>query len=234
MSQAEGDARESLSVGEVREAGRGRVYLLVYDSKDYTGLASSLFDELSKSNRCLLFRSSFISDESWEGDVVQFLRVIEENALRHFSIIAFGGASTLAQYVALKNSKNVRSLVLVDGSCRPHPSWMQRLIDRAERRLPLGLPLRRNHPGFDGMPYLHRVRCPVLLVVSSLASPYQSEQAEYMRRNLATAWLYRLEGSLRAESLVEALEVFQTLPVKCPQKNVTKQRLAENLKAGNV
>lgn len=213
-----------LDIGNVRQAGKGRAYLIVYDSTEYESMASDLFEALSESTRCLLFRSSRISDDNWEDESAEFQRVIAEQQLRHFSIVSFGAAATLAQYVALMNAKSIRSLVLVDGSCRAHPSAFQRFIDRVENWLPLGLPLRRNHPGFDGMPFLHRVRCPVLVVTREGASRYQRDQARYMKSQFSTAWLTELEVGADAKVLGDRVLAFQTLPVKCPQKNVKSHR----------
>ena len=70
--------------------------------------------------------------------------------------------------------------MLVDATTRPHPSTWTRLITRIESLLPIGLPLRSSDVVFNGKPFLQRIRCPVLVLSTAQATPYQMAEAKVL------------------------------------------------------
>lgn len=110
---------------------------------------------------------------------------------------------------------------MVDSPTRPHPTWVERLIDRLEEWLPFGLPLRIGAKGFNIKAYLHRLRCPVLLIATGRVGAFVRSDLQMSALRAPTAWSVSLEGSEdeQLEQLSEALLVFQDVPAKCPQKN---------------
>lgn len=208
----------SSQIEVLKSSGKGRACILLYDSQKYEQLAAQLFEQLQNNMKVLLCRSPYISDSSWKSLSDSFLHFFSEQAIRHCSLVSFGAAGTLVQYLALSEPKIVRSLVLVDGSSRPHPSLFQRIVDRVEQHLPLGLPLRSSNGAFDSKPFLQQIHCPLLLVRSPMASAYQIEQLEAFLDTSPTAWSAPQNAGNSAAALAETVLQFQDLPVKFPQK----------------
>ena len=133
-----------------------------------------------------------------------------------------GAGAALAQNLALSQPKTVRSLAIVDSSSRPHPTRWERFVDWIEERLPFGLPLRLGSSGFNVKAYVHRLRCPLLVIVTSKASLFIREELKSLAERAPTAWNVELAGSLDRQiaDLSDTLLSFQDTPAKCPQKNV--------------
>jgi hypothetical protein len=200
--------------------GQGRSFVLVFDEPAYEHIVVSLADVLKQKSKVLVYRSQSVDGSNW-NNLSQALRAsLAEQSVRQASLVAMGSASALIQNIGLEDVKLVRSLVIIDGTCRPHPNWKDRLIDRIESSLPLGLPFRGSTEGFDSKPYLQRLRCPILLVLTSLATEFVRDQAVGMAGRLPTSWLVDLAANSEPNKLGELVENFQDVPVKCPQKRV--------------
>ena len=200
--------------------GQGRSFVIVYDYSAYKSVVASLADVLKQKSKVLVYRSQSVDGTNWQK-LSQALRAnLAEQSVRQASLVAMGSAAALIQNIGLEDVKLVRSLVIIDGTCRPHPNWKDRFIDRVESALPLGLPFRGTTEGFDSKPYLQRLRCPILLVLTHLATDFMRNQAMEMAGRLPTSWLVDLTADSEPSKLGDLVENFQDVPVKCPQKRV--------------
>jgi hypothetical protein len=99
------------------------------------------------------------------------------------------------------------------------------MIDRIEALLPLGLPLRNASNAFDARAFLHRIHCPVLVLVSAGAGEFVREQSRVIAKRVPNAWLRQLEGEALVGDVLTAeaeqcVESFFEVPTKRPQKNL--------------
>ena len=147
------------------------------------------------------------------------LRLLKTLSIRQGTFIACGACGALGQFLALTQQKLVRKLVLVDASTRAHPSALTRLIDRIEHYLPLGLPLRFRSVGFDSKPFLQRIRCPSLIIVTSAASFHERSEGKLIAGMVPTSWHIELNVERAAEEFSNLMQAFEDAPAKCPQKN---------------
>jgi len=206
----------SSEISVLKESGSGRAWLLLIDDSRYQQFAQRLYDQLTAGCRALLILLPRIDSRNWREVSDELRETAARKGLRQISLIAFGDAAASAQDLALRQAKLVRSLVLVDAHTRPHPSRCSRLLAAIERSLPLGLPFRRRDGGFDGKPFLQRLRCPVLIATTG-SDAYAQGEARALHEGAPISW--RLEcGS--PQELAAALRSFQEIPVKRPQKNL--------------
>ena len=100
---------------------------------------------------------------------------------------------------------------------------MTKVIDWIESHLPLGLPLRPTNEAFDSRPFLHRLRCPVLIVSTLQAGMVLRAEAAAMHRRIPNAVLTELRQNLQLGPQHELGVLVKDLlqrPVKRPQKNL--------------
>jgi hypothetical protein len=202
----------------IKEGGKGRAFVIFSESSTSAELTSHLFDALVQRSRTLLVECDDITDDNWQELTVRLSELLGENGLRQASFVGFGPSCALIQNLAINQLKLVRTIVLVDGTTRPHPTLMSRVIDRIERSLPLGLPFRSKSNGFDGRSFLQRIRCPALVVSSRSATPFLEAQAKVLAIHLPTSWHVVLSQSDQASELADLVLEFEGVPAKCPQK----------------
>lgn len=216
------------------DTGKGRVFVLLHEHAQYISYVRELVRVLENSARVVLLEVPVVDQQNWKALGAALVTTCEGRAIRQASFLGFGAAATIVQEVALNVLKLVRTLVLVDATTRAHPSWCQRFSDRVEEFLPLGLPLRLRGLGFDGKPYLHRLRCPALVVCSRAATIFERAQAELLADRLPTAWRIELGRSdlgpipkqqlagahnINEElQLAELVREFSETPARCPQR----------------
>lgn len=196
--------------------GQGRPTLIVAERGFYEQDARHLFERLDVNSRVVLALTSPVNDDNWGELGAKLLKECESHGLKQVTAIGFGGAASLVQHLALVEQRRIRRLVLIDGSTRPHPSWHTRVSDWLEKFSPLGLPLRLRSNGFDSKSLLHRIRCPVLVVISVRCDAFRTGQSLILADCLPTAWLLRL--SAERDALVNAVNDFHDIAAKCPQK----------------
>lgn len=201
------------------EGGKGRAFVLLHERGTYHEAAQALFAVLSQRTRALRIECASVRDDNWQHLSSEFIELMRQQGLKQTSFVSFGAAGTLLQDLGLTDVKQVRTAVFVDASTRPHPTSMQRFVDRVEEVLPLGLPLRLRAKGFDARAFLHRIRCPVLVVTTPRSTTFHQHQATVLADKLPTAWRVRLSSD-EAEELCNLVCEFQDVPAKCPQKNV--------------
>lgn len=213
------DCRTELRV--IADAGSGRAFITVVDEDLYLPFATAVAEKLSQRARSVVIMSPSITASSWEALSQAFGGKLAELNVRQASFVGMGAGATLVQNVALDQPKLVRSLAIVDSSSRPHPSRWERVVDWVEARLPFGLPLRLGAGGFNVKSYLHRLRCPLLVIATSNASAFIQEEAKSIALRAPTAWRVALRGTTESQisELTDTLLAFQETPAKCPQKN---------------
>jgi hypothetical protein len=205
----------------VSDVGSGRAFVLLVDDEEYTSLAVAVAGVIAAKNRSIVLRSAPVNSTNWSECTSALQQTLKDLSVRQGSFICFGAGATLVQNLVLGEPKSVRSLVLIDSSSRPHPTMMERCVDRVESLLPLGLPLRLGSGGFNVRSYLHRMRCPILVVTTQRAGAFLQDDANTVAACAPTAWRIML-GTREAEEqlLSEAILNFQDTPAKCPQKNL--------------
>lgn len=149
---------------------------------------------------------------------------LADAGVRRVTVVGVGGGGALAQNLAVEFPTVVRRLVLLNATARVSPGLRTRLMDRVEKFLPLGLPLRAAGDDFDARPVLHRVRCPVIVGLSADAPAYEQAQATYLTRVIPSAWYVALPREDRpkefAAGLIDSFDEFLTVPGRRPQKSL--------------
>jgi pimeloyl-ACP methyl ester carboxylesterase len=212
-----------VGVSVVADSGSGRVFVAIIDDPNYLPLAQAASQRLATKARSVVIACAPVTNDTWESLSDAVSRELQQLGVRQASLLGFGAGATLAQNIALADPKFIRSLVVIDASARPHPTRWERIVDAIEERLPFGLPLRLGDRGFNVKAYLHRFRCPLLVVVTHRASSFVRQELKSLAGLAPTAWLVdfsSLQGAPEIESLSDTVEAFQDTPVKCPQKNL--------------
>jgi len=204
----------------VSDGGTGRSFIVLHEPGVYTSFATSLAAVVADKARAILLETDVISDDNWSQLSDAVLEQLQILSIRQASFIGFGAAGSLIQNLYLVQPRLIRTAVLIDASTRPHPDFLTRSIDKLENLLPLGLPLRKHQRGFDSKPFLHRIRCPTLVVISSKSTAYQRSEAEVLNSSLPTSWLLKLESDNEVLELEKNTISFQEVPAKRPQKNL--------------
>lgn len=210
------------SITVLSDSGTGRTFVTIVDDESYLPFAQAVVEKLSLKARSVLVMSSAVTGSSWQALSEAFVATLTDLNVRQASVVGMGAGAALAQNLALTNPKAVRSLAIVDSSSRPHPTLWERAVDWLEERLPFGLPLRLGSHGFNVKAYVHRLRCPLLVIATSRASAFIREELASIALRAPTAWRVLLSGPLDSQiaELSDTLLDFQDTPAKCPQKNV--------------
>ncbi len=221
-------ARDSQSlVRLLSDSGKGRVVCVLQERSTYSGFAQKLAQALAANARVVWIETERVHAGSWERITEGVRGIIAERSIRQASLVSLGAAGTLLQHLCLTEPRLVRTAVFVDAATRAHPSRGSRVVDWLEEHLPLGLPLRQRQEGFDGKPFLQRIRCPSLVVTSRLADEYLLGQAQSMVSHLPTAWRLALEAGREENQLMQAVLDFYDIPARCPQKNLRSEGTGE-------
>ena len=184
--------------------------------------------------------SSELPVESRVKEFVDCLAAELQNLrIRRLTVVGAGSGSAVVQALAVHYPKLVRRLVLINARSRIAPGVFQRFLDKFERLLPLGLPLRPLSQAYDSRPVLHRIHCPVLVLTSSDASSYEIEQSRFIAKRIPNCWSADLAAARMGseqdlgEELHELIVQFMQVPVKCPQKNTSSKSGAERIKSND-
>ena len=217
------DSLPESSLKVLADAGSGRVFIILFDDEGYRSLAHAIAAQLVEKVRAVVVSSPPVDARSWEPLSESLSSLIQSLSIRQASFIGLGAGATLAQNISLVYPKVVRTLAVVDSTSRPHPTRWERLVDRLEARLPFGLPLRLGNRGFNVRSYLHRLRCPLLVVSTSRASSFIRAELDSLAALAPTAWHVNVtedDPAREAISLSSTLLAFYDTPAKCPQKNI--------------
>ncbi len=212
-----------LGIEVISDIGQGRVFIIIVDDLNYIALAHEIALQLSQRARVVTLLSAAVTATSWEPLSEILSELVVKLAIRQASLVGLGAGATLAQNLVLVNPKLVRTLAVIDSSSRPHPSRWERLVDRIEGKLPFGLPLRLGLQGFNVKSYLHRLRCPLLVIGTQRASSFILSELQSLASLAPTAWQVTVsdkDSQTEAAALTATILAFQDTPAKCPQKNI--------------
>lgn len=183
----------------------------------------SMNTEPFSGHRTLVFRSEVPAADQIHAFAQSLLEQLQRDRVKKLSLIGIGRGGNLVQALAISGSRILRHVVLVNSTTRVAPTRTQRLLDKTERLLPLGLPLRSAGSEFDSRPNLLRMRCPTLVITDADATPFQREQATLIAKTTPNAWREQLTTAVRSQPLgpemVRLLSRFFETPTKRPQKN---------------
>ncbi len=210
-------------VSLVEESGRGQTSIVISEKGCADFLDRKVIDDLISNGRLLKFATAEITDENWQEISRQFIELLDSHGVRQASFVGVEDAGSIVQHLALTNLKRIRRIVLIDPATRAHPRLFDKITDWVEKKLPLGLPLRVVGKAFDSKPFLHRIRCPVLLVKSRTSNEAELAEIEFMSNHLPTAWMVDLSADnndSEIESLNAAISEFQLVAAKRPRKAV--------------
>jgi hypothetical protein len=150
---------------------------------------------------------------------------ISEKGIRWLYCVGIDDGSLFAQAIAIRHSRLVRRMLLVNPRTRRTESNSGMLLDKLESYIPCGLPLRVKDDDFDSRADIHRVHTPTLVLCSESPGSYGSGQAEFLSERLPNAWKGRMDFSDSAdcsvilEQILKEAISFRDVPVKSPQKN---------------
>jgi pimeloyl-ACP methyl ester carboxylesterase len=205
----------------IRGSGRATV-VLVQKNSDFCVLADKISESLSNLGQTyFLVLEDFGQD--WKPALNLLQDFLDSSAIRNASFIAFENSSVLIQALVLKKPKLVRSLVFIDPRTREKSTAFSELIAKLENYLPLGLPFRSDFDGFDGKPFLQRIRCPMLLLLRTSSDPYLNEQIKVMNSSAPTSFFADISSFAADEvesKLDQTIRNFFDVPAKFPQKNL--------------
>ncbi len=204
----------------VSDTGVGRAFVILFEQGQYTSYASSVSALLAAEVRVVCMETSLITDNNWKEKSSEALLLVKSIAVKQASFVGFGPACGIVQAVYLREPKIVRTMILIDGSCRPHPGFISSWVDAIEAVLPLGLPLRATSKGFDSRSHLQRIRCPVLVLTLSGTNDFLIREAHIINRAMPTSWYEHLSGDKEHAELCRLVKDFQEVPARCPQKNL--------------
>ena len=206
-------------VNLLRKEGAGRAFLLLKEQGMYGEISEALCGALRGTSTVLLVECAQVGDANWQSIADEVAAMVCSEKLKQVSLVAFGLATSIAQNLCLLQPRLVRSMVLFDVCTRPCADWVNQSIDWLEKKLPMGLPFRSRVRGFDGRPFLQRLRCPVLVVSTPGASAHECEQSRLTAESLPTSWIYQAVGEegKGVEGYCSLVLDFEQVPARCPQ-----------------
>ena len=147
------------------------------------------------------------------------IELFKENKIRSISLVGVDSGGALAQAIAVRTWRILRRLVLIDSVTRVNLSFSEKVLNRIESFLPLGLPLRKKSKAYDSRPELHRIQCPTLIFRSSLSSSFLDYQASLLNKSIPNSWIKRLKNTSSPikEVLLKEILDFEKVPAKRPQ-----------------
>lgn len=200
-----------------RDEGMGRALVFLHEER--TAVPQVALERLSARSRLIHLVTKDVTPKNWESISNAVSEVFEKKELRQVSFVCLEHASVVALHRSLDEGKFVRSLILYHPISSPHPNFLTRVSNALEKRLPLGLPLRTLQPGFHAPSFLHRVRCPTVILLRNNADNYISEQSCNLAKSIPTAWLVRMNEKDDLDANISTIiEQMSEIPVKCPQK----------------
>lgn len=167
------------------------------------------------------------SGSAVESFVDKLADAVSEKGIRWLYAVGVKEGSTLAQAMAIRHSKLIRRLMLIDPQSRKEGTTMASFIDKLESYIPCGLPLRKLGDDFDSRSDIHRVHTPSLIILTEEATSFEKAESDFLFNRLPNAWLGVLSNTaIRGASLKSKIELllkqaidFKEVAVKSPQKN---------------
>jgi hypothetical protein len=182
-------------------------------------------------NTALLQHFSILLVKGIDADprrVIEYAESISDELsvrkIKRAGILGLGLGASIAQAIAARTSRFIRRVILIDALTRVSPSQLEKCMDRIEKTLPLGLPLRSLSSDYDSRPELHRIQCPVLALRTPQADTFLDSQFDLISRRIPNCWKKKLSDPIHtdandySEELIDLLIQFEEVPAKSPQK----------------
>lgn len=155
------------------------------------------------------------------------LKCLSDRGVKRVSVFGYGDGGSVAQALTLAGGRLVRRLILLNAVTRLRPGCVLRTLDALESFLPLGLPFKSSSVAFDSRSELHRIVCPVLVVVSSAANSYCNNQAALLGQRIPNSWFIRISEHDEAQQMMRVAALakdFMQVPPKQPQKKRSEEQ----------
>ena len=228
MLKAEVKSAAPQMIGQLTEftgeaADHSSVLLIIPGEGISAEQALLLARELENSFRVLVYDGPLPGVVKVDQFTAELHERLIKRGVKRSTILAAGSACNVAQAMAVAFPGSVRRLALVDPQSRMSPTLSTKIIDWLESHLPLGLPLRPTNEAFDSRPFLHRLRCPVLIVSTERAGMLLRSEAATMHRRIPNAVLAQLKtvsGSSYQHDIGALVKDLLQRAVKRPQKNL--------------
>jgi hypothetical protein len=156
----------------------------------------------------------------WEQTSSQLESALAERGLRHCPIIGIGESALIVHHFAVFRPKICQSIILIDPVFHLAVTRLTRLVNWLERILPLGLPLRVGTDSFISAPFLHRIRCPTLVINSGEEGIEQEEAISSMTRRIPNGWFRRLGREAPEADLIESISSFLPIRHRYPMRRI--------------
>lgn len=164
-------------------------------------------------------------------DVVPFAEIVlqqlEMNGLKRITLIGINEGASVVQALTILSPRLFRKAILINPESRIRPSLFTTVIDRIESFLPVGLPFKASNKNFNSRPFLHRIRCPVLVLTTNEATYFNMLESSYIASKIPNCYIISLKKPLFTDSSISFSNEFLSLvkdfnesPVKRPQKNL--------------
>lgn len=157
----------------------------------------------------------------------RMLKEIEKLGLKRITLVGVAEGANVVQALTILSPRLFRRAVLIDPQSRMNPAIFTKIIDWIEKYLPVGLPFKASNKEFDSRPFLHRIRCPILVLKTPSANFYNVLETNYIASKIPNCYhialkekLIKTEGKGFSDEFLELLKNFNDVPVKRPQKNL--------------
>lgn len=200
-----------------RDVGTGRSILIIdcrrSDSRESHHCTDSFIAAFSESLRVVELSVPPPRGAKEWGSVSQRIEeLLAGLGIRYGAVLGVGEGSVIAQHLAITRPKICQSLIVVDPVFELSETFLGRFVARVESVLPLGLPLRIGGDQFASAPFLHRIRCPTLVVVSAQVGAASAREMESMARRIPNAWYQMLNATDDSVEFIELVRTF--LPIR--------------------
>lgn len=156
----------------------------------------------------------------WEQTSVQLEAALSDRGIRHCPIIGIGESALMVHHFAVFRPKICQSIILIDPVFQISETRMTRLVNWIEHILPLGLPLRMGTDSFISAPFLHRIRCPTLVINTNGEGSNQGDAISSMTRRIPNGWFRQLGLEAPDADLVESISSFLPVRHRCPMRRI--------------
>jgi hypothetical protein len=193
--------------------------------------------EISKTLQANFKVLLYLGDLPKPTEVYEFAKNFCDNLInlghKRFTIFAESAACALAQALTLHSNSTgtgaVRRLLLLDPQSRIKPNLLNKILDKIESKLPLGLPLRPLNEDFDSRSSLHRLRCPVTIALSQESNLFLRHEASLLHKRIPNCYYVEFSHSLHTnqgkQDLLHELNKLLQKSVKNPQKNLARRNI---------
>ncbi len=215
--------REIIEEVESPDKDKSSILLIIPCEKTFNlALAEKVAKDLANNFRVLVYNAALPNSLEVDSFSERVNTSLQNNKIKRVTIFAAGSASNLAIALSINFLGLARRVAFLDPELRMNSSLTERIIDKIESLLPLGLPLRPLNNHYDPRPALHRLRCPVYLVSSEKISLRSSSELSFMQKRIPNSIKKEIdyESKTLSEDIKNLLTALILQPVKRPQKNL--------------